>query len=474
VSLRRGLKLALPTIALLVVIAVVVVVRAVRGPANPASVGPAVATVITEVMVFEPSTGRLTGPHDVVLRDGLIEAVRAPSRPDADLTVLDGEGLTLLPGLIDVHVHLASGTALPGPLALPETRHHLGALVATGVTTVLDTSGPLDELRELGASTKAGTVAGPEILYAGPALTAPDGHPIAIFQAVLPGLMHDFVEEHLALPVADPAAADGAVARVVEGGAHVVKVMLDDIPVGGPELDDASLRAIVAAATARDRKVVAHVGTDADARRAAEAGVSGLVHLPYRDRLSPETAQLLGSRGIPVATTLQVWTRLIELLDRRAPLTELEDRFAPPSSKDALLKHLPDLAQEDLPRPLHTWLELVTAGQPLLAENVRTMRAAGVTLLGGSDSANVGSYPGAALHRELDLLVAAGVSPTEVLQAATGNNAEFLGVQDRIGAVRPGYEADLLLVRGDPTTDIAALHDIAAVWADGRRVLSLR
>ena len=67
-----------------------------------------------------------------------------------------------------------------------------------------------------------------------------------------------------------------------------------------------------------------------------------------------------------------------------------------------------------------------------------------------------------------------GVPAREALRAATAANAAFLGVQERIGAVRPGYEADLLLVRGDPTEDLAALHDIVAVWADGRRVLSLR
>ena len=468
----RRLWLSLLAFVGLLAIPVFAVVSAVRGPPNPAIAQPAVPTLITNVAVFEPSTGRVSGPHDVLLRDGRIEALHPPGAPREDLTVVDGAGHTLLPGLIDVHVHLASGTALPGLLALPETRHHVGALALAGVTTVLDTGGPLGELASLGAQTLSGAIAGPEILFAGPPMTAPDGHPIAIFKAVLPGPLHGFVEAHMALPIAGPEEAEAAVQGVAAGGASVIKVMLDDIPVNGPELDDASLHAIVAAARTRGLPVIAHVGTDADARRAAHAGVSALVHLPYRDRVTPETAALLGREGIPVATTLVVWTRLIELLHQTAPLTALERRLAPPTSRDALLRDLPDLEPTDLPEPLLEWFDVVTAGGPLLADNVRTIRAAGVTLLAGSDSANVGNYPGAALHRELDLLVAAGVPTRDVLRAATATNAELLGASDRIGAVRPGHEADLLLVRGDPVADLAALHDIVAVWADGRRIVA--
>ncbi len=472
--MRRRIWRGLAVVVLIASVGLFALVRAVRGPSNPASVSAAVPTRIAGVMVLDAAAGLVTGPADVVLRDGRIEAVGpAAGAGEPGLVLIEGAGLTLLPGLIDVHVHLASGTALPGPLALPETRHHLGALVLAGVTTVLDTSGPLDELRELGEATRHGDVAGPEILYAGPALTAPGGHPIAIFEAVLPWFLHDFVKEHLALPIAGPQEAQAAVAGLVAGGAHVIKVMLDDIPVHGPELDDPTLRAIVAAARAHDRIVIAHVGTDADARRAAQAGVGALVHLPYRDRITPETAQLLAREGIPVATTLQVWTRLTELLDRRAPLTALERRLAPQANMAALLRRVPELTATDLPEPLHAWFDVVRAGQPLLAENTRTIVDAGVTLLAGSDSANVGCYPGAALHRELELLVAAGVPAPDVLRAATASNAAFLGLDDRIGAVRPGFEADLLLVRGDPTRDIAAVSDIVAVWADGRRVLSL-
>lgn len=466
----KRLWLSLLAFLALLTIPVTALVLAVRGPSNPATVSAAEPTVITNVSVFEPSTGRVTGPHDVLLKDGRIEALRAPGAVPAGYAARDGAGQTLVPGLIDVHVHLASGTALPGPLALPETKHHLGALALAGVTTVLDTGGPIDELKGLGDQTRSGAAAGPEVLYAGPPLTAPEGHPIAIFKAVLPGFLSDFVESHMALPIASPADAEAAVAGVVDGGAHVIKVMLDDIPVEGPELDDATLAAIVAAATARGLPVVAHVGTDDDARRAAEAGVSGLVHLPYRDAVTPSTAQLLGSKGIPVATTLVVWTRLTELLSQTAPLTPLEDRLAPQRNKDALLRDLPDLQPTDLPEPLHEWFEAVQGGQPLLAQNVRTIRAAGVSILAGSDSANVGNYPGAALHRELDLLVEAGVPAREVLRAATATNADFLGIGDRVGAVRAGYEADLLLVRGDPTADLAALHDIVTVWVDGREV----
>jgi len=99
------------------------------------------------------------------------------------------------------------------------------------------------------------------------------------------------------------------------------------------------------------------------------------------------------------------------------------------------------------------------------------MRAAGVVVLVGSDSPNVGHPAGVGMHHELDQLREAGFSAAELLSTATWDNSRFLDPEATFGAIRPGWEADLLLVDGDPVADPDAIHRIRGVWADGRRVV---
>ena len=104
--------------------------------------------------------------------------------------------------------------------------------------------------------------------------------------------------------------------------------------------------------------------------------------------------------------------------------------------------------------------------------NVAKLRAAGVTILAGSDAVNAGQFPGAGLHDEVAKLVEAGMTPGEALRAATHDNARFLaGAQADFGDVAPGQRADLVLVDGDPSADIAAAQRITHVWLDGVELL---
>ncbi len=101
--------------------------------------------------------------------------------------------------------------------------------------------------------------------------------------------------------------------------------------------------------------------------------------------------------------------------------------------------------------------------------NAALLHQYGVTVLVGSDTPLMGIPTGAGLHHELDLLHASGMSPAEVLVAATWHNSRLFGEVD-FGAIEEGWQADVLLVNGDPTRDLSAVHDIKAVWVDGRFV----
>jgi imidazolonepropionase-like amidohydrolase len=104
--------------------------------------------------------------------------------------------------------------------------------------------------------------------------------------------------------------------------------------------------------------------------------------------------------------------------------------------------------------------------------NVAKLRAAGVTILAGSDAANAGQFPGAGMHDELAKLVEAGMTPGEALRSATYENAHFLGGEHAdFGEVSPGQRADLVLVEGDPTADVTRTQHIAHVWLEGVELL---
>jgi imidazolonepropionase-like amidohydrolase len=117
------------------------------------------------------------------------------------------------------------------------------------------------------------------------------------------------------------------------------------------------------------------------------------------------------------------------------------------------------------------WGAEVAAGHDARVDNVARLRAAGARILVGSDSPNLGLAAGVGTHRELDLLRDTGMTAAEVLSAATWANSRWLDPDARFGAIRAGWEADLVLVDGDPTVDPGAIHAIREVWIDGKRVI---
>ena len=183
------------------------------------------------------------------------------------------------------------------------------------------------------------------------------------------------------------------------------------------------LRAIIEAAHRGGKLAVVHALEQRAAIGAIEAGADGLVHIFRDEEPDPSFATLVADRSAFVVPTLFV--------------------------------HDPTLPVNQPDRWEHA------------AEAVRQLKALGVSILAGPDGWWPEVYPdGLALHRELELLVEAGLTPHEALVAATSATAQSFGLEDR-GRVAPGYRADLLLVRGDPTVDILATRDIVQVWKLG-------
>ena len=425
--------------ALVAALAAAVLVHARPAPQQPpATTAPATAPrdnsfAIRDVRVFDGE--RVTERANVVVRDGRISAVGADAPIPDGLHVVDGAGKTLLPGLIDAHVH-SWGNARADALRF-------------GVTTELDMLGDWNRLPEIERQRESLAPAPRADLWsAGAAVTAPGGH----------GTQYGMDVPTLA---ADGDAAAFVDARVAEGSDYI-KIIVEDLgaydtDMRMPTLAPAQVAAAIDAAHRHDRLAVVHVSRRAPALRAVEAGADGLAHIFIDAPVDEAFARAARSHDSFVIPTLSVLTGIAGTGE--GATLAADPRLRPWLGAD-------QVATLEASFPLHA--RDPALGERLLA-SVGALHAAGVTVLAGTDAGNPGTTHGASLHGELELLVRAGLSPAEALNAATAATADAFGLDDR-GRIAPGLRADLLLVDGNPLADITATRAIDAVWKNGYAV----
>ncbi|MFG2077143.1 amidohydrolase family protein [Nonomuraea maritima] len=369
----------------------------------------------------------------VLVEGGRVTAVGPDVPVPPGVGTVDLPGHTVLPGLIDSHVHLGPPEPRGGPKVLGRARAVVGwmrhqpgkrrAFLRHGVTTVCSLGDDDTWIRDFRHKVATHRLTGPRLLVAGPIFTSPGGHPVATAGA-RPGAGWVRVPR-------DPAEAREQVEELASGPdpVDVVKVVHDR---GDPRrrslqpLDEAILRAIVEQAHRHGRKVVAHWGTLDDLAELLACGVDVLHHLEPRGPLAGWPARLLDAMvrgGVALAPTLAV--------------------------TDALL-------DEDT--------------KTLLRRRVAEFHEAGGTLVAASDAGMPSVPSGGGLIRDIALLAASGLTARDAVAAATTAAARTLGVPG-LGVLRPGSAADLLVVAGDPLTDLGALRRVVMVLRDGRVVI---
>jgi imidazolonepropionase-like amidohydrolase len=392
----------------------------------------------------------------VVVRGGRIESVGAAAGfevPDRT-TAVDVRGKWIIPGLIDAHAHVA-------PWAL--TRY-----LAWGVTAVRDVHGAQDTILALRRRAAAGELAGPRIYAAGAMI---DGRPTTYADAI---------------GVDDATDARKAVDRLSVAGADFVKVYT--------RVDAPLLRAIVDEASTFHLKVAAHLGLT-DAVTAASIGVGSIEHLSgvpeavgdasglysahYRGFWPGWTAFERAWVGLDSAALARVAGQLASQQVILVPTLVLHETFSrlddPASTAQKDLSAVPAAEQErwDVPGMISRagWSAADFAAfrqaRPYQDRFVRAFRKAGGVIAAGTDASNQLLVPGASLHREMELLVAAGMTPAEALASATRVGASLLGL-DSLAVVAPGKAADLVVLGADPLTDIKNTRSVERVVVRGR------
>lgn len=394
--------------------------------AQPAPALPTGSFIVEHVRVFDGQS--FTEDRSVEVRDGKILSLEV-ERKAKEMPKVDGRGLTLLPGLIDAHTHVY-GSALKQALAF-------------GVTTELDMfSAIASSMKIKEAEQKGEWKDGAALFTAGTLATVPGGH----------GTEYGMTIPTLTRPEEAQAFVD---ARIAEGSDYI-KIVYDDGHAYGrktPTLDNATLRALVAAAHQRGKLAVVHVMSLQEAGEVLDAGADGLAHLFMDhpgDTAFAKKAQEHHAFVIPTLSVLQAFSGGTS---GAALMTEPRTKsFLGPNEIANLQKHF------TIPASLSDY--------HFAEKTISALLAAGVPILAGTDAPNPGTAHGVSLHGELELLVAAGLTPAQALAAATSVPADHFQLHDR-GRIAPGYRADLLLVRGDPGQSIRNTRDIVAVWKAG-------
>ena len=425
-------------------------------------------TRIKAVVIFDGRSPELIPRRDVVLEDGRITAITDPGfQAAAGELVIDGAGRVLMPGLIDVHGHTGANSAPAWSNAprFPDPERNLQSYLYAGVTTVLDPGDLAPDVFERRAAVAAGELLGPTIFAAGPIFTAPGGHPVGAMHAIVPWWIRWYVQPRITREVGTAAEARAAVAKLAAEKPDVIKVAVDALPDGAPLLGGEVLRAIVDEASGHGIRTVAHVGSVADALAAADAGVAAWMHGVYKERIPDELIARFVQPRIPVVATIFVFDDYADIYERKREPTALEREMVP-ADVLASFNAPPPGAQ---PPEFTEFFKMLAATRDARCDNVRRLNAAGVQILAGSD-AQLGVFPGAALHREIAALARCGLSPFQVMYGATAAAARFVSGQSDpdFGIVKVGNRADLLLIGGNPLVDAAAVDDIVAVIKGGR------
>ncbi len=383
--------------------------------------------VIRNARVFDGH--RVLGQEDVLVQDGKIEAVGKNLKVPPETKLIEASGETLLPGLIDSHTH-AWGDALKEAEIF-------------GVTTELDMFTDVKFMQQTRKDqTEGKDLDWADLRSAGTLATAPGGH----------GTEYGIQFPTLTSPAEAQAWVD---ARIAEGSDYI-KIIVDDASAYGghrPTLSMETVKALVEAAHKRGKLTVVHIGKQTDARAVIETGADGLAHLFADSAPEPDFGKFAAAHHVFVVPTLTV----------------LESVSGIPSGEslttDANLA--PYLTGDDATNLKRGFPKFpATLSEKFAEETVAQLKAARVPILAGTDAPNPGTSHGASLHRELELLVRSGLTPSEALAAATSAPAATFHLDDR-GVIAPGKRADLVLVKGDPTQDILATRNIVSVWKLG-------
>ncbi len=420
--------------------------------------------------------GRVIENGAVLVRGGKIAEVYDGNVPDPKTLkaeTIEAAGKTILPGLIDVHVHLGA----PGGMYRDMSDYkiddamlrNLAAYLYSGVTTVRSVGDPLDSILKARSRVNSGERLGAELFACGPLFTAPGGHGTEYFKQIPAGLREKVEAQFTRLP-ASAEQARQQVDDLKKDGVDCIKAILES-GAGSRvynRLDTALLAAIAQQAHADKLALAVHTGDARDVADALNVQANSIEHGSFREPIPDALFDQMARQGTFYDPTLSVGEAFRDFAAGKPELLKrsLVQQAAPP---DLLQGTIEALASKDT-ESFRAAIGQYPIDMQIATGNLKRALQHGVSLVTGSDAGNFLVIHGPTVQHELELWVQAGVPPAVALQAATGNAARLLKSENRLGMVAPGHDADLLIVDGNPLEDISVTERISLVVFKGERL----
>ena len=413
--------------------------------------------VIEDVTLID-GTGRaaIAGMH-VLVEDGRIKKVQRSAISKSEkrgAKKIRGRGKYLVPGLMDVHIHLVGSTKISKEgireVAMDREKglRALRGYLYSGVTSVYDSGSIPEYIFKLREQERAGDIKSPRIFAAGGIVTYPGSHGS--------GAGATLVEDW---PGAKP-----AMEKHLAWKPDMVKLTLEERGWGArpliPLVPLDLMEEVIRYTNYEGVRTTAHAAGERRAMQAIYAGVDSLSHPIITGPISDKFAAFMAVKEVPMATTLTIGENYSRLVEHPEFLDQPLYQATFTQEEIAELKG----AQRDKYKDATWtwWMKLMT---PIAQENVRKISEAGGIIALGTDKSS-----GPAVHREMELLVDAGISPLDVIRIATLHGAKFLGKERELGSISEGKLADMLLLDADPLQDINNMKRINSVIKNGQLV----
>ena len=406
----------------------------------------------------------------IVIRGSHIAAIGPDAVIPANARVINLSGKTLLPGLVDAHIHIGGsggGSADPREFTPTAVENSLLSYLKFGVTSIYDMAAH-PSLNAMKTVLETGELMGPRLYGNGFGITAPGSHPIRLITEL--GLL-DYLGPFY-FQVDSVADAEEAVRRISAEQVDGVKLFHSRVEAGTTRFDADMeklkpdiLHTLIEEAHARSLKVYAHTSFPSEVREFVEAGGDVIVHsIHMAETGTREVFDLMVERDVAYIPTLAVF---------EGGYTSKPGSFFSPHQHDKVWDVLlasitaPNsvvLASRNVPGLLNDRKRSLEISMANLARALQ----AGVRIAMGSDAGNAGMLHGATVLRELQLMNQAGMTPMQVLVAATRNGAEVIGRGEELGTLEAGKLADIIVVNGDPLQGLSALGNVELVLKNGK------
>ena len=364
---------------------------------------------------------------------------------------IDGSGKYLIPGLMDIHVHVPGSAARNqgGEVVRPENRavgiSALHSFLFSGVTTVYDAGNNADYILGLRAEERSGDLLSPRIFASGSTVTFPGSWGAGSNSTLIDSW---------------PEGAEG-LDRNFAREPDLQKITYENFGAGAtpwvPTFSDDVIANIIKYAKEKGVRTTIHISDEKHARIALAAGVDTLAHPVAVGRMSEDFIPIIVESGVIVASTLAVFDNIVKIID--AP----EFLDSPLFQAVYTAEQIEDFKTNARPQyAAFGWGSWFKATLTYSMENVRRLHEAGVTVALGTDRTI-----GPLTHRELELYVEAGISPLDAITMGTLNAAKYLDREEDMGTIEPGKLAHMVLLNANPLDNISNTQRIAAVFKGG-------